>query len=204
MREPERRARGRDTAGANWLLNGRTFDSAHFSPLKEIHDQNVAGLGLAWCMHIQSAVGVVSEQIVVDGVAYVSAPQSKVYAVDAATGTHRWAEHYDRELEDVFAVQDEVARTIASILAAHVNKAEIQRVLLKPPASWQAYDCYLRANDLYGAYWSSFNREDLYAIRRLLELHPMSSARWWRQHRRHPEEDTEYLLEGARVAGLSE
>jgi TolB-like protein/class 3 adenylate cyclase len=42
------------------------------------------------------------------------------------------------------------------------------------------------------------------AIRRLLELHSMSSARWWRQHRRHPEEDTEYLLEGARLAGLPE
>jgi tetratricopeptide (TPR) repeat protein len=35
------------------------------------------------------------------------------------------------------------------------------------------------------------------AIRRLLDLHPMSGARWWREHRRHREEDTEYLLEGA-------
>jgi TolB-like protein len=42
------------------------------------------------------------------------------------------------------------------------------------------------------------------AIRRLLDLHPMSSARWWREHRRHREEDTEYLLEGARLAGLPE
>ena len=40
------------------------------------------------------------------------------------TGAHRWAERYDRELEDVFAVQDEVARTIVAIIAAHVNKAE--------------------------------------------------------------------------------
>src|SRR5215471_1612265 len=56
-----------DTDGANWLLNGRTFDSGHFSPLKQIHDQ-----------------------IVVDGVPYVSAPQSRVYAVDAATGKLIW------------------------------------------------------------------------------------------------------------------
>src|SRR5215467_7540620 len=42
------------------------------------------------------------------------------------------------------------------------------------------------------------------AIRRLLDLHPMSSARWWREHRRHREEDTEYLLEGARLVGLPE
>src|SRR5215469_6255397 len=79
-----------DTDGANWLLNGRTFDSAHFSPLKQINDQSVSGLGLAWYMDIDSGMGIVSEPIVVDGVAYVSAPQSKVYAVDAATGRLIW------------------------------------------------------------------------------------------------------------------
>ena len=79
-----------DTDGANWLLNGRTFDSGHFSPLKQIHDQNISGLGLAWYMDVDSAMGLVSEPIVVDGVAYVSAPQSKVYAVDGATGKLIW------------------------------------------------------------------------------------------------------------------
>jgi len=34
--------------GNNWLVNGRTNDSKHFSPLKQINDQNVASLGLAW------------------------------------------------------------------------------------------------------------------------------------------------------------
>ena len=54
-----------------------------------------------------------------------------VQLADAATGAHRWAERYDRQLEDVFAVQDEVARTIVAILAAHVNKAEIERTINK-------------------------------------------------------------------------
>src|SRR3984893_16628741 len=76
--------------GTNWLLNGRNFEAQHFSPLKQINDQNVAGLGLAWYLDIDSAMGIVSEPIVVDGVAYVSAPQSKVYAVDAATGKLIW------------------------------------------------------------------------------------------------------------------
>ena len=79
-----------DTDGANWLLNGRTFDSSHFSPLKQIHDQNISGVGLAWYMDVDSAMGLVSEPIVVDGVAYVSAPQSKVYALDAARGRLIW------------------------------------------------------------------------------------------------------------------
>src|SRR5262249_21896256 len=53
--------------------------------------------------------------------------------IDAMTGAHRWGERYDRKLHDVFAVQDEVARAIVATLAAHVNRAEIERALLKPP-----------------------------------------------------------------------
>jgi quinohemoprotein ethanol dehydrogenase len=76
--------------GANWLLNGRTLDEAHFSPLTQISDKNVSSLGLAWYMEIEGAMGVVAEPIVVDGVIYVSAPQSKIYAVDAVSGKLIW------------------------------------------------------------------------------------------------------------------
>jgi adenylate cyclase len=89
--------------------------------------------------------------------------------VDALTGAHRWAERYDREIQDVFAVQDEVARTIATILAAHVNKAEIERTLNKPPEVWRAYDYYLQAVDAHSRFLSSFKAADLYEARRLLE-----------------------------------
>ena len=89
--------------------------------------------------------------------------------VDAVSGAHRWAERYDRQLEDAFALQDEVARAIAPILAAHVNKAEIERALNKPPVAWQAYDYYLRATHIQASYFSSFRAADLYEIRRLLE-----------------------------------
>jgi len=74
----------------NWLLNGRTFDSQHYSPLKQINDQNTGRLGLAWYLDIASTMGLVAEPLVVDGVIYVSAPLSKVYAVDAATGKQLW------------------------------------------------------------------------------------------------------------------
>src|SRR3989440_4520360 len=77
-------------SGEDWLLNGRTFDAKHFSPLRQITDKNINGLGLAWYLEIDSAMGVVSEPIVVDGVIYLSAPLSKVYAVDAALGKVLW------------------------------------------------------------------------------------------------------------------
>src|SRR5262245_27692847 len=59
--------------------------------------------------------------------------------IDAATGVHRWADRYDRDLKHIFAVQDEVTHTIVSTLAAHVRKAESERVRAKPPNSWEAH-----------------------------------------------------------------
>jgi quinohemoprotein ethanol dehydrogenase len=76
--------------GNNWLVGGRTFDEQHFSPLKQITDKNVSDLGLAWSTDIDSAMGLATEPIVVDGLIYVSAPQSRVYAVDALTGKVQW------------------------------------------------------------------------------------------------------------------
>ena len=81
---------GSDSGGDNWMINGRDFEAGHFSPLSQINDQSVSNLGLAWYLDIDSAMGIVSEPIVVDGVAYVSAPQSKLYAVDAASGKLIW------------------------------------------------------------------------------------------------------------------
>jgi adenylate cyclase len=88
--------------------------------------------------------------------------------VDAVTCVHRWAERYDRTLEDIFAVQDEVARTVAALLAAHVSKAEAARTPMKPAATWQAHDYYLRAADTFLSFYSSFKAEPLYETRRLL------------------------------------
>src|SRR2546429_9633285 len=76
--------------GNNWLLNGRTFDAGHFSPLQQITDKNIAGLGLAWSLDIESAMGIASEPIVGDGAIYFSAPLSKAYEVEAATGKPLW------------------------------------------------------------------------------------------------------------------
>jgi adenylate cyclase len=89
--------------------------------------------------------------------------------IDAVTGAHRWAERYDRELVDVFAVQDEVARAIVAILAAHVKRAEIERTLLKPPAAWEAYEYYLRGVEAFFLHQSRRTKASLYEARRLLE-----------------------------------
>ncbi len=89
--------------------------------------------------------------------------------IDAETGAHRWAERYDREVRDVFAVQDEVARAIVATLAAHVNRAEIERAMLKPPAAWEAYDYYLRGAEAFFLHSNSFTKASLHDARRLFK-----------------------------------
>jgi adenylate cyclase len=89
--------------------------------------------------------------------------------IDATTGMHRWAERYDRALYDLFAIQDEIARTIAVILSAHINKAEAERTLLKPPARWEAHDYFLRGNAALASFVSRFVLDDLNAARELLQ-----------------------------------
>jgi TolB-like protein/tetratricopeptide (TPR) repeat protein len=70
-----------------------------------------------------------------------------VQLIEAATGTHRWADRYECPAGDVFAVQDEVTGCIVGVLVAQLTKAERDRALRKPPESWRAYDLYLRATD---------------------------------------------------------
>ena len=89
--------------------------------------------------------------------------------IDTATGAHRWAERYDREAADVFAVQDEVAHAVAAVLVAHVRNAEAERTALKPPATWQAYDYYLRAVHALNSFWTSYKVDEFWEARRLAE-----------------------------------
>jgi TolB-like protein/class 3 adenylate cyclase len=68
--------------------------------------------------------------------------------IDAESGSHLWAERFDRPLTDLFAVQDEVVRTIVGTLIGRVHASDAERVRRKPPSSLTAYDLTLRGNAL--------------------------------------------------------
>jgi adenylate cyclase len=91
-----------------------------------------------------------------------------VQLIDTTTGAHRWAERYDREQTDDFALQDDVARDIVTILASYVKGAETERRLLKPPATWEAYDYYLRGAEVFRLAFARLDRDLMYEARRLL------------------------------------
>jgi hypothetical protein len=64
--------------------------------------------------------------------------------IDAATGAHVWAERYDRRLEDIFALQDEITLSVVGAIAPQLEQAEIERAKRKPTESLDAYDYFLR------------------------------------------------------------
>jgi TolB-like protein/Flp pilus assembly protein TadD len=65
--------------------------------------------------------------------------------VEAETGVHLWAERYDRRLEDIFALQDEITLSVVGAIEPTLRDAEIARVKRKRPESLDAYDLVLRA-----------------------------------------------------------
>jgi adenylate cyclase len=64
--------------------------------------------------------------------------------IDAVTGAHLWAERYDRDLSNIFALQDEIAASVAGVIEPALATAEQQRVLRKPPERLDAWEAYQR------------------------------------------------------------
>ena len=68
--------------------------------------------------------------------------------IDARTDAHLWAEHYDRELADIFAIESEVAEQIVSQLQARLSPREKAAIQERPTSNIGAYDLYIRAKAL--------------------------------------------------------
>jgi TolB-like protein len=88
-----------------------------------------------------------------------------VQLIDVATGSHLWAERYDRDLADVFAVQDEITQAIVATIEPQLYAAENFRAQRKPPESLDAWDLVMRA---LSHYWR-VSREDNRAAQALLK-----------------------------------
>jgi adenylate cyclase len=69
--------------------------------------------------------------------------------IDATAGTHIWAERYDRELEDIFAIQDEVTEAIVAAIAPEIGDVERERAQRKPPDNLDAWGLYQRGLAAY-------------------------------------------------------
>src|SRR5207302_7130405 len=79
--------------------------------------------------------------------------------VDARNDVHLWAEHYDRPLDDVFAIQSEIAKAIADQLRAKLSPAEKKAIERPPTSDLTAFDLYTRAKNIILRFGSSAANE---------------------------------------------
>src|SRR5712672_1853824 len=128
--------------------------------------------------------------------------------IDAATGVHLWADHFEGSLDDIFALQDQVAERVVGAIMPKLERAEIERAKRKPTESLHAYDYYLRG-------MASFHRgtkerigEALRLFYKAIELDPDFASAYamaagchlWRKLHGWMDDRSHEVAEGARLA----
>jgi len=126
-----------------------------------------------------------------------------VQLTDAASMAHLWGEHYDRQMDDIFAIQDEITQMIAARLARQTRTAIASRTRARPTGNMSAYESYLRALQLAAEYETVVQAEPF--LQKAVDLDPeFAGARamlsfvesikyWWSS-------DPGYLDSGLRIA----
>jgi TolB-like protein len=97
-----------------------------------------------------------------------------VQLIDASSMAHLWGEHYDRELDDIFAIQDEITHMTAARLARQARTAITSRARARPTNNMSAYELYLRALQLAPVYDTSHEAEPL--LHQAIKLDPQFAA----------------------------
>lgn len=95
-----------------------------------------------------------------------------VKLIDAADGAQIWADRFDDSLEDVFALQDKVALSVAGVIEPAVRDAEIRRATTRPTSNMSSYDLYLRALPLFRTFRKAQMSRALDLLDRAIDLDP--------------------------------
>jgi adenylate cyclase len=104
-----------------------------------------------------------------------------VQLIDTATDSHIWAERYDRKLDDIFTIQDEITTAIVATLPGRLEAAQQDQLARIKPSSMAAYECALAAKVLHHKSTREDNAEALKMIDRALTLDPdYAHAHAWR------------------------
>jgi adenylate cyclase len=92
--------------------------------------------------------------------------------IDAVTGTHIWVDRFERDLTDIFALQDEVTVAVVSAIQPRLLQTEIAMATRRRPENLTAYDCYLRARQQFYSSTREAVAETIRLADRALELDP--------------------------------
>jgi TolB-like protein/class 3 adenylate cyclase/Tfp pilus assembly protein PilF len=96
--------------------------------------------------------------------------------IDATTGFHQWSRQYDRDLDDIFAVQSEISEEILSAVGAEIDAAELARIRAKPTDDLSAYDAFTRGLAQFSRYTRASVLEARQLFERAVELDPDFAA----------------------------
>ena len=104
-----------------------------------------------------------------------------VQLIDTVNDAHIWAERYDRKLDDIFAIQDEITAAIVATLPGRLEAAQTDQATRMKPSSMAAYECVLAAKVLHHRSNRQDNAEALKLVERAIALDPdYAHARAWR------------------------
>jgi len=95
-----------------------------------------------------------------------------VQLIDAKTDRHIWAERYDRDIGDVFAIQDEIARQVVIAIDPAIRVSEMEQTKRKPPGSMDAWDHFLKGSYYFHQYTKSDGLLALHHLRQAIQLDP--------------------------------
>jgi adenylate cyclase len=134
-------------------------------------------------VNVQQVAKELGVQYVVEGSVRKAGSRVRVTVqlIDAETDRHVWAERYDRQLDDIFAIQDEVTTAIVATLPGRVEAATRDRAVHKPTANMAAYECVLAGKTLHHRSNRADNTEAMRLIERAIQLDPKyGHAHAWR------------------------
>jgi TolB-like protein/tRNA A-37 threonylcarbamoyl transferase component Bud32/Flp pilus assembly protein TadD len=92
--------------------------------------------------------------------------------IDTATDKNIWADTFDRDLKEIFAIQSDIAQKIAAALKAKLTPAEKERIEKKPTQDIRAYEYYLKGREYYSRYKKEDNEQAIELFKKALELDP--------------------------------
>jgi adenylate cyclase len=96
--------------------------------------------------------------------------------VEAESGSHIWGERYDREIVDIFALQDEITEAVTIAIAPAIGASELRRAMRRPPGSLDAWSAYQRGLWHMGRYSVADNEAARSFFRQAIELDPTFSG----------------------------
>ncbi len=96
--------------------------------------------------------------------------------IDAASGAHIWADRFESELVDIFALQDQIAESVVGAIIPRLELAEIERAKSKPTDNLSAYDCFLRGMAAWHDWTQSSHNNALKFFYQATEIDPESEG----------------------------